>query len=173
MEPRQVALSSTSGFSRFSQMGTISTLSELGQQVVETTTLDDVIKSVGHVDLLKLDIEGSEYEVFSACKSALREVTMITAEIHVHNNAHRLGLKKLIITLGENGFEVLTLPSPFQTMVYGMTKPWNCSLKRYNNGNASLYRLLLSAIYGTGPVARTLKRSMEIGFEGLLYAYRK
>jgi FkbM family methyltransferase len=173
VEPRQVALSSTSGLSRFSQMGTTSTLSELGQQVVETTTLDDVIKSVGHVDLLKLDIEGSEYEVFAASRSALREITKITAEIHIQNDTHRQGLRKLVATLRENGFEVLTMQSPFQTMAYGMTKPWNCSLKRYNNGNASLYRLLLSAIYGTGPVARTLKRSMEIGSEGLLYAYRR
>jgi FkbM family methyltransferase len=173
VEPRKVALSSTAGFSRFSQTGTTSTLTELGQQVVKTTTLDELIESVGHVDLMKLDIEGSEYEVFAACKSALKEVSRITAEIHIYNDVHKLGLRRLVATLGKNGFEVVTMPSPFQTMWYGMTKPWNCSLKRYNNGNASLYRLLLSAIYGTGWVARTLKRSMEVGSEGLLYAYRK
>ena len=173
VEPHQVALSSIAGLSKFSQSGTTSTLSESGQQTVETTTLDDVIESVGHVDLLKLDIEGSEYEVFAACRSALREIAKITAEIHIYTDAHKLGLKKLVTSLRENGFEVVTMQSPFQTMLYGMVKPWNCSLKRYNNGNASLYRLLLSSIYGAGPIARTLKRSMEIGSEGLLYAYRK
>jgi FkbM family methyltransferase len=173
VEPRQVALSSRAGFSKFSQTGTTSTLSEHGQHVVKTITLDELIESVGYVDLLKLDIEGSEYEVFAACKSALSEIGRITAEIHIYNDVHKLGLRRLVTTLGENGFEVVTMSSPFQSMWYGMTKPWNCSLKRYNNGSASLYRLLLSAIYGTGPLARTLKRSMEIGSEGLLYAYRK
>jgi len=173
VEPRQVALSSKAGFSRFSQSGTTSTLSEGGQQAVETTTLDDVVESVGHVDLLKLDIEGSEYEVFAASRSALREIAKITAEIHIYTGAHKRGLERLITSLGENGFEVVTMQSPFQSMWYGLTKPWNCSLKHYNNANASLYRLLLSTIYAAGPVARTLKRSMEKGSEGLLYAYRK
>jgi hypothetical protein len=110
---------------------------------------------------------------FAVSKSALREIAKITAEIHIYTEAHKLGLKKLVTSLRENGFEVVTMQSPFQTMLYGLIKPWNCSLKRYNNGNASLYRLLLSAIYGTGPIARTLKQSMETGSEGLLYAYRK
>lgn len=173
VEPHQVALSSTSGVSSFSESGTTSTLSESGQQIVKTTTLDNVVESVGHVDLLKLDIEGAEYDVFAASVSALEQVDKITAEIHVYNDAHRLGLAKLVNTLGEKGFKVVTMRSPFQTMWYGMTKPWNCSLRRYNGGNAALYRLLLSGIYGAGPVARTVKRSMEIGFEGMLYAYRK
>jgi hypothetical protein len=132
-----------------------------------------VIDSVGPVDLLKMDIEASEYEVFAASRSALREIAKITAEVHVYNDAHRLGLRKLVNTLGEAGFELVILSSPFQSTWYGVTKPWSCSLKRYNNGNAWLYRFLLSAIYGAGPIARSLKRSMEIGSEGLLYAYRK
>jgi len=172
VEARQVALSSRRGVFAFSQAGTVSALQDTGEQLVETTTLDDLVEGIGHVDLLKMDIEGTEYGVFAASYSALDEVDKITAEVHVQNSAHREGLRKMVAKLGHAGFEVVMMPSPFQGVVYGATKPWNCALKRYNEGNATLYRLLLSLIYGSGRIARTVKGFMEVGSEGLLYAYR-
>jgi FkbM family methyltransferase len=173
VEARQVALSSRQGVSAFSQAGTISALSEDGKQVVRTTTLDDLVGTLGHVDLLKMDIEGAEYEVFAACIYALREIDKIAAEVHLRDSDQVAALRGLVNGLEGAGFKVVTMPSPCQSMTYGATKPWNCPLKRYNDGNASLYRLLLSLIYGAGPIARAAKRSMETGSEGLLYAYRR
>jgi FkbM family methyltransferase len=172
VEAHEVALSSTTGIAPFSEAGTVSALDKDGHRLVRTTTLDDVVDSLGRVDLLKMDIEGAEYEVLAASKTALGNITKITAEVHVQSDAHRLGLKVLVSTLRESGFEVQIFSSPFQSMTYGMTKPWNCALKRYNGGSATLYRVLLSVIYGTGPLARVLKQSMEVGSEGLLFAHR-
>lgn len=173
VEPRKLALFSTSGFSKFSESGTTSGLNDEGPHLVETTTLDDLIQRVGHVDLMKMDIEGTEYEVFGACRSALKRIDKITAEVHVYNEVHKIGLRRLVSTLERDGFAVQVLPTPFQSVEYGMTKPWRCALRRYNGGNATLYRFLLSLIYGAGPAASVLKRSAEIGLEGLLYAYRR
>jgi FkbM family methyltransferase len=173
VELRRLALSSAAGFSRFSESGTTSGLNEDGLQLAETTTLDGLVEGIGHVDLLKMDIEGAEYEVFGACRSALKRIDKIAAEVHVYNEAHKRGLRRLVDTLGEDGFAVQVLSTPFQSRRYGMAKPWRCALKHYNHGNAVLYRLLLSVIYGAGPAARVLKRSTEIGVEGLLYAYRE
>jgi len=173
VEPHQLALFSASGFSKFSESGTTSGLNAEGPHLVQTTTLDDLIEEIGHVDLMKIDIEGTEYEVFGACRSALKRIDKITAEVHVYNEAHKTGLRRLVSTLEEDGFAVQVLSTPFQSVRYGMTKPWRCALRRYNGGNATLYRFLLSLIYGAGPAASVLKRSTEIGLEGLLYAYRR
>jgi FkbM family methyltransferase len=173
VEPRQVALSSSAGIAPFSEAGTTSRLDKDGQVLVEVNTLDDVVESLGHVDLMKMDIEGAEYNVFASSRSALGSIEKIAAEVHVYSDADRSGLAGLLTTLGRGGFEVEVLWHPFQNLWYGMTKPWRCSLKRYNDGSATLYRILLSLLYGAGPVARFLKQSVEIGYEGVLYAHRK
>jgi FkbM family methyltransferase len=173
VEPRQLALSSTAGLAPFYDTGTTSRLDKEGQILVEMNTLDHVVESVGHVDLMKMDIEGAEYEVFASSKSALKSIEKIAAEVHVYCGADKLGLTNLLTTLGRGGFAVEILWHPFQNVWYGVTKPWSCSLKRYNDGSATLYRCLLSLLYGAGPIAKFLKQSVEIGYEGLLYAYRK
>jgi len=173
VEPHELALSSKEGISAFTEAGTISGFDRNGRHLVETTTLDDVAESLGRVDLLKMDIEGAEYDVFAASKLAWKRIAKITAEVHVYNEAHKIGLRKLVQDLRRNAFEVKVLWSPFQGIAYGITKPWKCALRRYNGRDPMLYRLMLSAIYGAGPLAGALKRSMEIGSEGLLFAYRE
>jgi len=60
-----------------------------GGYEVQTITLDDVIEKAGKVSLLKMDIEGAEYEVFSSCKkSSLDQVEKIVAEVHLHGPDH-------------------------------------------------------------------------------------
>lgn len=56
------------------------------QEVAETfsaqaVTLDSIIDEVGDVDLLKIDIEGAEYEVLEACRQ-LDRVRCIVGEVH-------------------------------------------------------------------------------------------
>ncbi len=56
------------------------------QEVAETftaeaVTLDSIIDEVGDIDLLKIDIEGAEYEVLEACQQ-LHRVRCIIGEVH-------------------------------------------------------------------------------------------
>jgi FkbM family methyltransferase len=56
------------------------------QEVAETftaeaVTLDSIIDEVGDIDLLKIDIEGAEYEVLEACRQ-LHRVRCIIGEVH-------------------------------------------------------------------------------------------
>jgi FkbM family methyltransferase len=61
------------------------------QEVAETftadaVTLDSIIDEVGDIDLLKIDIEGAEYEVLEACQQ-LHRVRCIIGEVHAIPNA--------------------------------------------------------------------------------------
>jgi FkbM family methyltransferase len=56
------------------------------QEVIETftataVTLDSIIDELGDIDLLKIDIEGAEYEVLEAC-TKLERVHCIIGEVH-------------------------------------------------------------------------------------------
>jgi FkbM family methyltransferase len=56
------------------------------QEVTETftaeaVTLDSIIEEIGDIDLLKIDIEGAEYEVLEAC-TKLDRVRCIIGEVH-------------------------------------------------------------------------------------------
>ena len=67
---------------------------------VRTITLDALIEKCGIVDVLKMDIEGGEYNAFYHCHN-LHLVNQITMEYH-------LGIPlavELIRFLGENGFQ--------------------------------------------------------------------
>src|ERR1700733_8221921 len=61
------------------------------QEVAETftaeaVTLDSIIDELGDIDLLKIDIEGAEYEVLEACQQ-LQRVRCIIGEVHAIPNA--------------------------------------------------------------------------------------
>ena len=51
---------------------------------IPAVTLDDLIRDHGEIDLLKLDIEGSELEVFQENTGWLDKVTAINIELHDH-----------------------------------------------------------------------------------------
>jgi hypothetical protein len=48
---------------------------------VAATTLDALVDELGHIDLLKLDIEGSEWEVLRQSKR-LDQVSWLVGELH-------------------------------------------------------------------------------------------
>lgn len=50
-------------------------------EVIGTETIDDLIRSMGNVNLLKLDCEGAEWEAIWNC-SMLRQVERIVVELH-------------------------------------------------------------------------------------------
>jgi FkbM family methyltransferase len=49
--------------------------------LTEAVTLDSIIAELGEIDILKIDIEGAEHEVLSACKN-LDRIGCIVGEIH-------------------------------------------------------------------------------------------
>jgi hypothetical protein len=77
---------------------------------VPSMSLDDLIYMFGSIDLLKMDIEGSEYEVLSNCNS-LSQVNFIVAELHPINN-YEAKLKKILTSLKNTGFEKSILRPP-------------------------------------------------------------
>ncbi len=174
---RQQALWSSTGAVKFTDGGA-GFVSELGgargDYDVETTTIDEVVTECGRVALLKMDMEGAEYNVMPVCsESALRRIDRIVAEVHVFAPDHPAELKNLIQRLESAGFTVVLKPLPFQTVLEGIVKPWRSPLAKCNGRSVALYRMLLSAVYGATPLVRNLKGSMDIGTQSLLFAYRR
>ena len=71
---------------------------------IETTTLDDIVEQIGSCDLLKIDCEGSEYEIFGAAKPATFEkIGKIVCEYHNRPDGDGESLCRLF---EQNGFEI-------------------------------------------------------------------
>ncbi|MDO8594371.1 MAG: FkbM family methyltransferase [bacterium] len=78
----------------------------VGSQKVQCTTIEKVLKKydLEAVDLLKLDIEGSEYEVLYQFPPELfKKIRNIVLEIHLHS---RYSSKELVSFLEKQGFIV-------------------------------------------------------------------
>jgi len=70
---------------------------------VKCTRLKDFLEKFFRVDLLKIDIEGAEYEVITDCKDILGNVENIFVEYHSWNSeVQRLG--EILSVLEMNGF---------------------------------------------------------------------
>ena len=92
----------------------------VGSQRVPCTTIENVIKkyALEMVDLLKLDIEGSEYEVLYTLPVALyKKIRNIVLEIHEHSQYSR---EDLVQFLQARGYHVLI--SPMNSHVYSVTR---------------------------------------------------
>ena len=75
---------------------------------IESISLDDLIKEIGPIDLLKIDIEGAEYETFRAC-TRLASIGTIVGEMHLEDESERHLLNGLVTDLESAGFEVLVV----------------------------------------------------------------
>lgn len=63
---------------------------------IETITLQDIYSDIGtDIDLLKLDIEGSEYEILANLEPIPRQVTVEFHE-HCHPNLHNKWIDKVL-----------------------------------------------------------------------------
>jgi FkbM family methyltransferase len=72
------------GHTTFRTRGTDESTVTESRQVVRGVTLDRLMKELGisHVDLLKVDIEGSEKEVFERSNAWIDKVGVLAVEIH-------------------------------------------------------------------------------------------
>ncbi len=87
------------------------------QEQVETLTLDHILSLCGlsHVDFLKIDIEGSEYELFeNASIHTLRRISTIVMETH---RVKGKSLRDIIVKLESAGFRVR---STYTRFLFGM-----------------------------------------------------
>ena len=65
---------------------------------VECTRLDEYIKDIQKIDMLKIDTEGSEYEILNSHKNILNKVKNISVEYHPVKNSK---IEKILIVLRE------------------------------------------------------------------------
>jgi FkbM family methyltransferase len=79
-----------------------------GDESVQTVTLDDVISELGAVDLLKIDIEGAEYDVLSSA-GQLAAIGAVVGELHDDGDRdpRRIRLRHALEQAGFS-FEVIT-----------------------------------------------------------------
>ena len=74
-------------------------------------TFDSIVAETGPVDLLKLDIEGAEFEVLeSALERALRQISAVVAELHLEGQRERLA--PTVDRTRRSGFAVVVSPPP-------------------------------------------------------------
>lgn len=70
---------------------------------VESARLRDFILKFDKIDMLKMDIEGAEYEVIKDCRNDLKHVDNIFIEYHSYPN-QKQNLGEILEILTENGF---------------------------------------------------------------------
>jgi FkbM family methyltransferase len=174
--PIKVALSSRKGLTHFLDAGTSSSLTSegrAGSYEVETTSISDLIDEIGSVDLMKVDIEGAEFEAILATdKSHLSEIDRIVAELHFPSRLDFGRLGDLIDHLRAANMNVSTTRAHVRGISYGLTKPWKSSLEAFDTRSTFAYKLLLSGIYGASPVTRRLKSVYDVGDAAMLFATR-
>lgn len=83
-------------------------IGEGGEVRVRTRSLDSLIAEHGDVELLKLDIEGAEFEVLPAARE-LRRVNRIVAELHLHEPGAE---RPIVRALEASGFQVRLIAAP-------------------------------------------------------------
>lgn len=84
---------------------------------VEMKSLEDIVKELGHeqIDVLKMDIEGSEYNVIDSILDSKVFVNQILIEFH--DRFFENGVKKTqqaIMKLKEHGYEIFAVSSSYE-----------------------------------------------------------
>lgn len=113
VEPRHCALWSTSadalafssaGHSGGGAVAAGSPAEGAAPEPVRAVSLDDLIAELGPIDLLKMDVEGAEYEAIGAC-TRLDAVSAIVGEMHLEGPGDRPRLDALLARLTGAGFD--------------------------------------------------------------------
>lgn len=177
IEPRQVALSSGKSMMGFRELGNGSSLvttREMASYDVATVGLRELVEATSTVELLKLDVEGAEYDILlNSDLSTLARVRRLVAELHFFEPHDKERLGPIITRLKESGMKVEILNKPFESPTYGIRRPWSCSLSRLDGRYAFPYRLFLSIAYGMNPLLFPHKLVQDAGGLSLMFAHRE
>lgn len=121
--PERDEIGSLKGFSR-SYLESTANAGEIRKIPCRVRRLDDVAREqgIGHVDLLKIDVEGAEFDVFAGAKDVLAATLSVVVEVSTirEESAAENALLRLLRLLDGHGFHPIailpSLPSP--------TYPW-------------------------------------------------
>ena len=121
--------------------------------IVKPITLEEIVKEYGKVDLLKIDVEGAEFEIFeNSGIEVLRKIDKIVGEIHLS-----LGdFKRLKEILEEAGFSVKAFHPPLVKNYTGNV--------RISANNFRKLRLVRYCVY-------TLSRAFNLKDKSLLILF--
>lgn len=101
-----IAVWSTCGQMSYSGDGNVLKIGE-GQKMIETITLEKIFENIEKCDLLKIDIEGCEYEVLlSTPDSVFKKIKSIYLELHPHIVSDKN--EEVIKLLEKNNYKVTT-----------------------------------------------------------------
>lgn len=85
---------------------------------IKLITLEEIIKvnKIKHIDILKLDAEGIEFDILLNCqKSILSKISEIFFEYHDHLTTHRH--QELVKKLRKFGYQITIRPHPFESSI--------------------------------------------------------
>jgi len=165
------ALGSLNGTASFVE-GPISSAGSLaaegrGRFDVPSRTLDSVVASSGPVDLLKLDVEGAEFDVLEAASDdTLRQIGAIVGELHLEARADRL--EPLTRRLGSIGFAVTVEPPPVDDWTASMRALWH---HRHRLRGETRLRLAVILIYTVVAVTNPVLHLRDRLGGGLAFLY--
>ena len=95
---------------------------------VEMKSLGNIMNEMGHkhIDVLKMDIEGSEYDVIEDILNAKMSINQILIEFHdrFFENGN-LKSKQAIEKLKLNGYEIFAISDSFEEISFIKKTPYN------------------------------------------------
>lgn len=125
----EVAISSQEGESRIEEDGNPNEIGE-GGTVIKTTTFPKFVadNNIEHIDFLKLDCEGGEYDIFTpeGIKWVAKNVTKVAGELHIVTKERRKLVPKIVEGFKKEGIDILF------TSVNGIILKTEEVLKRLN-----------------------------------------
>jgi FkbM family methyltransferase len=159
VQPHQCAVWRTNGAVEFLEGDRTSSGSILGGRgerfVVPSETLDSIVATTGPVDLLKLDIEGAEFDVLEHTTDAtLRQISAVVAELHLEGQEQRLA--PMLARLRRTGFTVAVRRPP---IAYWRETMLALARNRRRLRRERRLRLTVIALYSLVALIRTARRA--------------
>ncbi len=134
---------------------------------VRTVSLDDLVSELGPIDLLKVDVEGAEYEALGACES-LGSISQIVGELHLEQDGDDARLRSLLCLLEDHGFSVSLVTETELLSAPRIARLW----RNRNALNGKRLVKILAAAYYLAPIEKPI-RSPGATYElPILFAHR-
>jgi len=112
---------------------------------VSTITLEEIVNTYGNIDLLEIDIEGAEFDVFiNTSIKSLKKINAIVGEIHLKYG----DINKIIHRLKDAEFEV----SYFYLPLIKKNNKNSVKLKLYNCVRLKILRKLIYTVTSLGNI---------------------
>lgn len=110
------------------------TTSSIKKMRVETTPLQDLIKTEGIIDLLKIDAEGAEYDLYPEIVKYSSRIKSFIIEVHTRAAMKKAGMVAELMGALSRKYKIFPMASPV-----GYTKPPSISEVKYQDATFMLY----------------------------------